>query len=209
MRAIYFCLIYFFISHCVQAQKKTKQKALPNVLVQKVVVSEPDEIPVVVLDPDTKNGMEPSFVASSLHANKDPFYNTASFGFAAAGFMIKGLDASFSQTLLNGLPIKSLLTGSPHFAVYSGLQPMMRKTVVLDGVAGNELSFGSIGNTTGADIRALVMPKQNKIAVTTSNRAYSNKYVVQMSTGQLKNGWAFAAHLNARLAKEGDRKSVV
>ena len=185
------------------AQKRSKQKALPNVLVQKVVVSEPDEIPIVILDPDAKNGLEPSFVASSLHANKDPFYNTASFGFAAAGFMIKGLDASFSQTLLNGLPIQSLLTGNPHFAVYSGLQQMMRKTLVLDGIAGNELSFGSLGNTTGADIRALVMPKQHKIAATTSNRAYSHKYVVQMSTGQLKNGWAFAAHLNARLASEG------
>ncbi|MFZ9208422.1 MAG: hypothetical protein ACO21X_05710 [Sediminibacterium sp.] len=185
------------------AQKRSKSKAPPGVLVQKMIVSEPDEIPIVVLDPDTKNGLEPSFVASSLHANKDPFYNTASFGFAAAGFMIKGLDASFSQTLFNGLPIKSLLTGSPHFAVYSGLQQMMRKTLVLDGIAGNELSFGSLGNTTGADIRAVVMPKQSKIAVTIANRAYSHKYVVQMSTGELKNGWAFAAHLNARLAKEG------
>ena len=185
------------------AQKRSKQKTPPNLLAQKVVVSEPDEIPIVILDPDAKNGLEPSFVASSLHANKDPFYNTASFGFAAAGFMIKGLDASFSQTLLNGLPIQSLLTGNPHFAVYSGLQQMMRKTLVLDGIAGNELSFGSLGNTTGADIRALVMPKQHKIAATTSNRAYSHKYVVQMSTGQLKNGWAFAAHLNARLASEG------
>jgi hypothetical protein len=185
------------------AQKRSKQKALPNVLVQKVVVSEPDEIPIVVLDPDTKSGSEPSFVASSLQANKDPFYNTASFGFSAAGFMVKGLDASFSQTLFNGLPIKSLLSGSPHFAVYSGLQQMMRKTVVFDGVAGNELSFGSLGNTTGADIRALVMPRQYKIAATFANRAYSHKYVLQMSTGQLKNGWAFAAHVNARLAKEG------
>jgi hypothetical protein len=203
MRAIYLCLICVFMAGALHAQKRSKQKALPNVLVQKVVVSEPDEIPIVILDPDAKNGLEPSFVASSLHANKDPFYNTASFGFAAAGFMIKGLDASFSQTLLNGLPIQSLLTGNPHFAVYSGLQQMMRKTLVLDGIAGNELSFGSLGNTTGADIRALVMPKQHKIAATTSNRAYSHKYVVQMSTGQLKNGWAFAAHLNTRLAKEG------
>jgi hypothetical protein len=186
-----------------RAQKRSKQKSLPNVLVQKVVVSEPDEIPIVVLDPDTKSGSEPSFVASSLQANKDPFYNTASFGFSAAGFMVKGLDASFSQTLFNGLPIKSLLSGSPHFAVYSGLQQMMRKTVVFDGVAGNELSFGNLGNTTGADIRAVVMPRQYKIAATFANRAYSHKYVLQMSTGQLKNGWAFAAHVNARLAKEG------
>jgi hypothetical protein len=203
MRNLYLCLICVFMVGMLRAQKRSKQKALPNVLVQKVIVSEPDEIPIVVLDPDTKNGLEPSFVASSLHANKDPFYNTASFGFAAAGFMIKGLDASFSQTLFNGLPIKSLLTGSPHFAVYSGLQQMMRKTLVLDGIAGNELSFGSLGNTTGADIRAVLMPRQSKIAVTIANRAYSHKYVVQMSTGELKNGWAFAAHLNARLAKEG------
>jgi hypothetical protein len=69
------------------AQKRSKKKALPNVLVQKVVVSEPDEIPILVLDPDTKSGSEPSFVASSLQANKDPFYNTASFGFSTAGFM--------------------------------------------------------------------------------------------------------------------------
>jgi len=185
------------------AQERTKQKKQRNVLVQKVVVTEPDEIPVVVLDPEAKNGMESSFIVSSLHANKDPFYNTASFGFAAAGFMIKGLDASFSQTLLNGLPIKSLLTGSPHFAIYSGLQQMMRKTIAVDGISGNELSFGSLGNTTGADIRAIVMLQENKIAATISNRAYAHKYVVQMSTGPLKNGWAFAAHLNARLASEG------
>jgi len=186
-----------------QAQKRNKQKVQPNVLVQKVVQTEPDEIPIVVLDAEAKQDTDNAFIASALQSNKDPFYNTASFGFGAAGFMVKGLDARFSQTLINGLSIKSLLTGGSHYAVYSGLQQMMRKTVIMDGIAGNELSFGSLGNTTGADIRALVMQKQNKLSVTFSNRAFSNKYSVQIATGALTNGWAFAAHFNARMASEG------
>ena len=186
-----------------QAQKRNKQKNQPNLLLQKVVQAEPDEIPIVVLDADAKQDTDNSFIASALQSNKDPFYNTASFGFGAAGFMVKGLDARFSQTLINGLSIKSLLTGGSHYAVYSGLQQMMRKTVVMDGVAGNELSFGSLGNTSGADVRALVMQKQNKLSVTFSNRAFSNKYSLQIASGALKNGWAFAAHFNARLAAEG------
>lgn len=189
--------------HSLEAQKRNKQKNQPNLLLQKVVQTEPDEIPIVVLDADAKQDTDNSFIASALQSNKDPFYNTASFGFGAAGFMVKGLDARFSQTLINGLSIKSLLTGGSHYAVYSGLQQMMRKTVVMDGVAGNELSFGSLGNTSGADVRALVMQKQNKLSVTFSNRAFSNKYSLQIASGALKNGWAFAAHFNARLAAEG------
>ncbi len=186
-----------------QAQKRGKQKGQSNTLIQKVVVTEPDEIPIVVLDTDAKQDTDHSFIASALQSNKDPFYNTASFGFGAAGFMVKGLDARFSQTLINGLSIKSLLTGGSHFAVYSGLQQMMRKTVVMDGVVGNELSFGNLGNTTGADIRALVMQKQNKLAVTFSNRAFSHKYSIQIASGAGTNGWAFAANFNAHLAAEG------
>ncbi len=186
-----------------QAQKRGKQKGQSNTLIQKVVVTEPDEIPIVVLDTDAKQDTDHSFIASALQSNKDPFYNTASFGFGAAGFMVKGLDARFSQTLINGLSIKSLLTGGSHFAVYSGLQQMMRKTVVMDGVVGNELSFGNLGNTTGADIRALVMQKQNKLAVTFSNRAFSHKYSIQIASGAGTNGWAFAANFNARIASEG------
>ena len=186
-----------------QAQKRGKQKGQSNTLIQKVVITEPDEIPIVVLDTDAKQDTDHSFIASALQSNKDPFYNTASFGFGAAGFMVKGLDARFSQTLINGLSIKSLLTGGSHFAVYSGLQQMMRKTVVMDGVAGNELSFGNLGNTAGADIRALVMQKQNKLGVTFSNRAFSQKYSIQIASGAGTNGWAFAANFNARIASEG------
>jgi hypothetical protein len=203
MRAIYFCLICLFMQQVLQAQKRGKQKGQSNTLIQKVVVTEPDEIPIVVLDTDAKQDTDHSFIASALQSNKDPFYNTASFGFGAAGFMVKGLDARFSQTLINGLSIKSLLTGGSHFAVYSGLQQMMRKTVVMDGVVGNELSFGNLGNTTGADIRALVMQKQNKLAVTFSNRAFSHKYSIQIASGAGTNGWAFAANFNARIASEG------
>jgi hypothetical protein len=203
MRAVFLFLICLWMLPFLHAQKRIKQKGPPNTLVQKVVITEPDEIPIVVLDSDAKQDSDHSFIASALQSNKDPFYNTASFGFGAAGFMVKGLDARFSQTLINGLSIKSLLTGGSHYAVYSGLQQMMRKTVVMDGVAGNELSFGSLGNTTGADIRALVMQKQNKLAVTFSNRAFSHKYSIQIASGARTNGWAFAAQFNARLASEG------
>ncbi|MEY3738970.1 MAG: hypothetical protein RL544_1748, partial [Bacteroidota bacterium] len=203
MRAIYLCLICFLMLQILHAQKRSKQKSQPNALAQKVVVTEPDEIPIVVLDSDAKQDTDHSFIASALQSNKDPFYNTASFGFGAAGFMVKGLDARFSQTLINGLSIKNLVTGDSYYAVYSGLQQMMRKTVIMDGVAGNELSFGNLGNTTGADIRALVMQKQSKLSVSFSNRAFSHKYSIQLASGALTNGWAFAAHFNARLATEG------
>ena len=206
MRALVICFLSLLLVLVVSAQKPNKQKSkaeFKNTLLKKVETQAPDEIPIVVLDVDAKTSADNNFIATLLQANKDPFYNTATFGFSAAGFMVKGLDASFSQTLLNGLPIKNLLTGTPNWTVYSGLQEMMRKNIVADGQEGNELTYGTLGAVTGVDIRALFRPKQEKFAVSFSNRAFTHKYSLQISTGQRSNGWAFAGYATARLAKEG------
>src|SRR3954463_13365729 len=79
-----------------------------------------DNIPVISIDDNELNDASNQNISSVLTAGRDPFYNAATFNFSAARFRIRGYDADYISTYINGVPMDNLDNGYTPFGLWGG-----------------------------------------------------------------------------------------
>jgi hypothetical protein len=161
------------------------------------------DIPVLLLHEHDRNESGGQYIAPLLTANRDPFYAAASFHFSALRFRIRGYDAAFFETWINGLPMNAPDDGNTPWRLWGGLNDVMRNTVVSHGLRNNDFSFGTIGHAVSVDTRASRQRRQTQFGYAASNRSYAHRWSFTHSTGMQKNGWAFSFSGSRRFATEG------
>ena len=67
-----------------------------------------DNIPIVSLDDNDGQDGSAQNISGQLTAGRNPFLNAANFQFSAVRFRIRGYDADFSDTYMNGIPMENL-----------------------------------------------------------------------------------------------------
>lgn len=162
-----------------------------------------DNIPVISLDDNDFSDAGSQNISSLLTAGRDPFYNAASFNFSAARFRIRGYNADNFAVYLNGVPMNSLDNGFAPYALWGGLNDVMRNRDVSLGLRYNTFAFGEIGGATNIDARASKQRKQTSFSYAISNRNYTNRMMITHSTGISKKGWSFSFSAGRRWADEG------
>lgn len=180
---------------------KTKETDSTNVSLQGI--DEADMIPVLLMNEDDKKETGAQYIAPLLTANRDPFYSAAAFQFSALRFSIRGYEGAYFQTLLNGIPMNGLEDGNTPWALWGGLNDVMRNTVLSYGLRSNDFSFGAIGTTALIDARASKQRKQTQFSYSLSNRSYVQRWMFTYNTGMQKNGWACTFSGSRRWADEG------
>ncbi len=161
------------------------------------------DIPVLLLHEHDRNENGGQYIAPLLTANRDPFYMAASFHFSALRFRIRGYDAAFFETGINGLPMNAPDDGHTPWRLWGGLNDVMRNTVVSHGLRNSDFSFGTIGHAVSVDTRASRQRRQTQFGYAASNRSYVHRWSFTHSTGMRKNGWAFSFSGSRRFAAEG------
>ncbi len=162
-----------------------------------------DNIPLLTLDDNDLSDASSQNVSSLLTAGRDPFYNAATFNFSATRFRIRGYDADYTSTYINGVPMDNLDNGFTPFGLWGGLNDVFRNRDINIGIRYNTFAFGDIGNTTNIDVRASKQKPQTNIGYAYSNRSYDHRMMFTHSTGINKNGWAFTFAGSWRYADEG------
>ncbi|MEP6681870.1 MAG: Plug domain-containing protein, partial [Parafilimonas sp.] len=162
-----------------------------------------DNIPTITLDDNELGDASTQNISSLLTAGRDPFYNAATFNFSATRFRIRGYDADYTSTYINGVPMDNLDNGFTPFGLWGGLNDVFRNRDINIGIRYNTFAFGDIGNTTNIDVRASKQRPQTNIGYAYSNRSYDHKISFTHSTGLNKNGWAFTIAGSWRYADEG------
>ena len=162
-----------------------------------------DNIPVISLDDNELNNASDQNISSLLTAGRDPFYNTATFNFSAARFHMRGYDADYTSTYINGVPMDNLDNGYTPFGLWGGLNDVFRNRDINIGVRYNTFAFGDIGNTTNIDVRAIKQKPQTNISYAYANRSYDQRLLFTHSTGLNKRGWALTIAASWRYAGEG------
>ncbi len=158
---------------------------------------------VITLDDNDLNGASTQNISSLLTAGRDPFYNAATFNFSATHFRIRGYDADYISTYINGIPMDNLDNGYTPFGLWGGLNDVFKNRDINFGIRYNTFAFGDIGNTTNIDVRASKQKPQTNFGYAFSNRSYTHKISFTHSTGLNKNGWAFTIAASWRYADEG------
>lgn len=118
-------------------------------------------------------------------------------------FRIRGYNADFTSTYINGIPMDNLDNGYTPFGLWGGLNDVFRNRDINIGVRYNTFAFGDIGNSTNIDARASKQRSQTNIGYSNSNRSYDQRIIFTHSTGLNKNGWAFTVSASWRYAGEG------
>lgn len=162
-------------------------------------------IPIIILDDnDSENnsGNGGQSIASLLYGGRDPYFSNV-FNFNAARFRVRGYDNSFTDTYINGAPVKNLTNGSAQWSLWGGLNDVMRNREVSYGLRPVDFTFGDIGGTTALDIRASKQRPQLSFGYANTNRNYNHRAMLSWASGLNEKGWAFAFAGSFRYAGEG------
>ncbi len=169
------------------------------------IIFNEEDIPTVSLteadlDGDNDDGQD---ISGLLTASRDRFINTATFGFGAARFRIRGYDNQNISVFLNGVAMNDLENGRAYFGQFGGLNDVMRNRETSIGIQDIAYAYGGLGGSTNIDARASRQRKQIRASYAISNRSYTNRVMLTYNTGMMKNGWAFSFSGSKRWAEEG------
>ncbi|MCX8020751.1 MAG: Plug domain-containing protein [Chitinophagaceae bacterium] len=162
-----------------------------------------DNIPVISLDENDISDVSAQNISSVLTAGRDQFFSAASFNWSPVRFRIRGYDADWFNTYINGIPMENLDNGFTPFGLWGGLNDVLRNRDISFGLRNNTFAFGEIGTTTMIDARASKQRAQTNINYAYSNRNYAHRVMLTHSTGLSPKGWAFTLSGSRRYASEG------
>ncbi len=165
--------------------------------------SDPNDIPIVSLDDNDGQDGSAQNISGQLSAGKNPFQDAANFHFSAVRFRIRGYDADFSTTFMNGVPMENLDNGFTPYGLWGGLNDVLRNRQNTSGMMPVSWGMGGIGGSFNIDSRAFKQYKQTKVSYAYSNRTYTNRIMFTKATGFNKKGYAFAFSASRRWASEG------
>lgn len=196
-------LLMMLLSQVSIGQVKEKNNGSDTTSLEELKDQTLDNIPVVTLDENDATDNSAQNISSQLTAGRDPFLNAATFKFSAVRYRIRGYDADFFSTYMNGMPMENLDNGFTPFGLWGGLNDVLRNRDYAHGLRPTPYAFGDLGGLTYLDTRASYQRKQTSINYAISNRNYVHRMMVTHSTGLNKKGWAFSFSGSRRWANEG------
>jgi hypothetical protein len=162
------------------------------------------DIPVVTISSsELENDLQAQDISGLLGASNDIFVSTAGYTFGSARFRIRGYDSEYTSVLINGVKMNDMQTGRAYWSSWGGLNDATRNKVIHTGIADQLYTFGGPAGSTNISMRASEYAKTKKFTYSLANRSYNNRLMFLYSTGEMDNGWSFAASGSRRWAQEG------
>ncbi|MFM2138816.1 MAG: hypothetical protein RJA57_1123 [Bacteroidota bacterium] len=205
MRKTQLLLLACCLSAASRAQVRNPTDTLParDTTIEEAQEAVLDNIPVISLDENDLSDGSAQNVSSVLTAGRDPFFSAAAFNWSPLRFRIRGYDADFFGTYMNGVPMENLDNGFTPFGLWGGLNDVLRNRDISVGLRYNTFAFGDIGSNTQIDARASKQRKQTSLSYAYSNRTYDHRTMLTHSTGLNTKGWAFTVSGSRRYAGQG------
>ena len=121
-------------------------------------------------------------------------------GFGDSKINMRGFQSKNTAVMVNGIPINDMEWGGVYNSNWAGLGDIIANIQTQRGLGATIVSTPSIGGTINYTTRTIDVEKGGRVWYGMGNDGY-NQYGVKLSTGLMKNGWAFTV-LGAR--KWGD-----
>ncbi len=112
-------------------------------------------------------------------------------GFGDSRLMMRGFGSENIALLINGIPVNGMENGSIYWSNWSGLSDVTNSIQVQRGIGLSKLGLFSVGGTVNIITRAADIERQGSVFYTVGNDGYQ-KEGFTLSSGMLKNGWAFS-----------------
>ena len=196
------------LTQAIDAQTKFVKKIGKNKFmdsVQAIQLKEEVEydLPIITMNENERSELISPILPSLLTANRDVFNSAASFHFSTARFKIRGYDAVWFSTQINGISMNNPDDGNTQWGLWGGLTDATKNTQMSLGLRASEWAFGNLGTNVQIDMRAYKQRVQSKFSYTFSNRSYSHRWMFTWAKGMNKKGWSYSASGSWRFAEEG------
>lgn len=142
-------------------------------------------------------------ISGLLSSSKDVFERTAAFEFSSSFFRVRGLDSDNGLVLINGIEMNKMRNGRPQWSNWGGLNDVLRNQELSRGLTPSLYHFGGVLGTTNINVRASSYKKEGRVTYSSSNRSYTNRLMVNYTSGLLDNGWSYAFMAGKRWGNEG------
>lgn len=151
---------------------------------------------------DDEDGLSSQTISGLLYSKGDVFTGTASYGFSAARYRIRGYEQRYESTYINGINFNDGERGRFNYSSIGGLNYAFRNKELINNFAPNSYSYGNLGNTTNIDVRASKYARGGNVSVSATNRSYWLRAQATYATGLMANGWAVAVSGSYRWSDE-------
>ena len=132
-------------------------------------------------------------------ASADVFENVTGYDFSSVRFRARGYDNSTRDVYLAGVKLNDAVTGYSPYSLWSGLNEATRFE---DNTVGLEPGYFGIGGYNGQTNilgTASQMRKGYRFSVLSNSALYRLRLMASYATGEMDNGWSFAANISTRL----------
>lgn len=147
--------------------------------------------------------MENMEIPALLFGSRDAFVNATSYNLSPFRFRSRGLDAIYTQTLMNGIEMNDANTGRTLWALWGGLNDAMRNSQSTIGLMPVHYSMGNIGGSQYLDVRASAYRPGTRLTYSRSNRSYPNRLMAHYASGKTSDGWSVVLSLSKRWGPSG------
>lgn len=142
-------------------------------------------------------------IATLSGAYDNVFYQAASYDFSLMRFRIRGYDAEFTQTMINGVSFNDPARGRFNYSMMGGMNQAFKNKSIGMGLEATNYSFGDVGGANNIATYAKDYALKTRASVAYTNGNYYLRGMLTHATGLRKNGWALAASAVTRYSHEG------
>lgn len=165
-------------------------------LLPEQVLTEVDDESFIEFDMDDSGYQNVPLVLSS---SSDVFDNTAGYKFSAARFRPRGYDNSTQNVLLGGVRMNDAVTGYTPYSLWSGLNEATRTKENSSGLDISDYGVGGFNGVSNILGTASAMRKGYRFSMLSNSAIYRLRLMGSYATGEMDNGWSFAANVSARI----------
>ena len=138
-------------------------------------------------------------VPAILSSSSDVYDNIVGYNFSQIRFRQRGYDSASQDVFLAGVRLNDALTGYTPWSLWSGLNEATREKETVSGVAPSEYGIGGYNGASNIFATASAMRKGYRFSVLTNSSFYRLRLMASYATGEMDNGWSFAANVSTRL----------
>ena len=142
-------------------------------------------------------------ISALVSTKSDPYLADVGYLFSPMRFRVRGLDNQYNQTYLNGLNFNDTERGRFSYSMIGGLNNVVRNRDAVSAFEATTFGLPGVGGATNIGMRPTQLQQGHKLTLSGCNRNYVARLMYNYASGINAKGWAFAASLGYRWAKEG------
>lgn len=132
-------------------------------------------------------------------ASADVYENITGYDFSSVRFRSRGYDNSTRDVYLSGVKMNDAITGYSPYSLWSGLNEAVRSEDNTLGLEPGYFGVGGFNGQTNIFGTASQMRKGYRFSLLSNSALYRLRLMASYATGEMDNGWSFAANISTRL----------